>query len=421
MTELAAPPPDAPVTGAPAKKAAFAFIFVTVTLDILALGLIIPVLPALILRMEGGDTVAALGWAGIFGTLWAAMQFFTAPVLGALSDKVGRRPIVLLSNFGLSLDYVVMALAPTVPWLLVGRVISGITAASIPTSFAYVADVTPPEKRAAAFGMLGAGFGLGFVVGPALGGSLGGHDPRLPFWVACALSGLNGLYGLLVLPESLPKEKRGAFNWSRANPINGFKLLASQPRLIGLASVKFINDFAHVVYPATFTYYAMYRFQWHEREVGLMLGLVGVAGIVVQAGLVGRAVRVLGERGALLLGLGCGAVGFAIYGLAPTAGLMMCGVPIAALWGLAGPSGQALMSKRVGPTDQGRLQGSLSSLTGVAGVLGPAVFTGAFQYFISPGAPAHVPGAAFITAAVCVALSLPVALFALRETPSVVG
>lgn len=416
MTELAAPPPQTtPVAG---RRGAFVFVFVTVALDMLALGLIIPVVPKLILEMNGGDTSAAAHWVGILGTLWALMQFFSAPVLGALSDKVGRRPVILISNFGLSLDYVVLALAPNIAWLTVGRLISGVTSASVPTAFAYVADVTEPAKRAQTFGMLGAAFGLGFVVGPALGGYLGGFDPRLPFWVACALSGLNGLYGLFVLPESLPKEKRGTFSWARANPLGGFKLLRSQPRLIGLASVKFINDFAHVVYPATFALYAMYRFGWGPQEVGGMLGLVGVAGIVVQAGLVGRAVRALGEERALLLGLGCGATGFAIYGIAPTPLWMFCGIPIAALWGLSGPAGQALMSKRVGASEQGRLQGSLSSLTGVAGMIGPTVFSSVFAWFISDTAPAHLPGAAFLTAALCVLLAIPVAMRALREKPA---
>lgn len=400
------------------RRGAFVFVFVTVALDMLALGLIIPVVPRLILEMNGGDTSAAARWVGLLGTLWALMQFFCAPVLGALSDKVGRRPVILISNFGLSLDYVVLALAPNLAWLTVGRLISGVTSASVPTAFAYVADVTEPSKRAQTFGLLGAAFGAGFVIGPALGGYLGGFDPRLPFWVACVLSGLNGLYGLFVLPESLPPERRGAFSWARANPLGGFKLLRSQPRLVGLAAVKFINDFAHVVYPATFALYAMYRFGWGPQEVGGMLGLVGVAGIVVQAGLVGRAVRALGEERALLLGLACGATGFTIYGLAPTPLWMFCGIPIAALWGLSGPAGQALMSKRVGPGEQGRLQGSLSSLTGVAGMIGPTVFSSVFAWFISAGAPAHLPGAAFLTAALCVLLAVPVALYALREQPA---
>ena len=416
MTELASPPPDPmPTTGVKPRSAAFAFIFVTVALDMLALGLIIPVLPNLILGLGGGDTATAARWVGLFGTLWAGVQFLSMPVLGALSDKVGRRPVILISNFGLALDYVVMALAPTMGWLLAGRIISGVTSASVTTAFAYVADVTPGEKRAAAFGKLGAAFGLGFVVGPALGGYLGGFDARLPFWVACVLSALNGLYGVFVLPESLPKDKRAAFSWARANPVGGFLMLKSQPQLFGLAAVKFLNDFAHVVYPSTFALYAMYRFKWGPQEVGGMLALVGVAGIVVQAGLVGRVVSALGERRALSLGLACGAVGFSIYGIAPTGLWMMCGIPIAALWGIAGPTSQALMSKRVGPSEQGRLQGALSSLTGVAGLLGPTVFSSIFAWFISAGAPAHLPGAAFLAAALCVALAVPVALMALRE------
>jgi MFS transporter, DHA1 family, tetracycline resistance protein len=417
MTEPAAPSPEQPVQAGASgpRKGTLAFIFVTVALDILALGVIIPVVPKLVLQMEGGDTAAAAGWVGLFGTLWAAMQFVAAPILGALSDKVGRRPVILISNFGLAADYVVMALAPNLWWLLLGRTISGVTAATVPTAFAYVADVTPPEKRAQTFGMLGAAFGLGFVIGPALGGYLGGISPRLPFWVACGLGTLNGIYGLFVLPESLPRDRRNAFNWMRANPLAGLVLLRSQPKLLGLASVKFLNDLAHVVYPTTFALYTMYRFAWTEQQVGMMLGLIGLAGIVVQAGLVGRVVRKLGEEKALLIGLAMGAAGFAIYGLAPTASLMLCGVPVAALWGLYGPSAQALMSKRVPPTEQGRLQGSLASLMGVAGLLGPALFTGVFRSFIGPNAALHLPGAAFVTASALVALAIPVALFALRD------
>jgi MFS transporter, DHA1 family, tetracycline resistance protein len=424
MTELASPPSDtpaqkqqpAPSAPEPAgRKAAFAFIFVTVALDMLALGVIIPVLPKLILGFEGGDTEAAAKWVGTFGTLWAGMQFVAMPILGALSDRVGRRPVILISNFGLAADYVVMALAPSLGWLLVGRIVSGVTSASVTTAFAYVADVTPPEKRAASFGMLGAAFGLGFVIGPALGGYLGGIDPRLPFWVACVLGTLNGCYGLFVLPESLPKEKRSPFNWKRANPIGGLQMLKSQPQLLGLASVKFMNDLAHVVYPSTFALYAMYRFKWGPQEVGLMLGLVGLAGVVVQGALVGRIVRALGEGKALMLGLVCGAAGFAIYGLAPTVPVLLLGVPVAAMWGLAGPAGQALMSKRVSPTEQGRLQGSLSSLTGVAGLIGPVIFTSVFAWFISSSAPLHLPGAAFLAAALFVFLALPLAMRALAK------
>ena len=397
------------------RRAAFIFIFITVALDMLALGIIVPVFPQLVVQMNGGSQANAAHWVGLSGTLWALMQFSAMPVLGALSDRVGRRPVVLLSNFGQGADYMVMALAPNLWWLLLGRLISGVTSGSVSTAYAYIADVTAPEKRAGVYGVMGAAFGLGFVFGPALGGVLGDIDPRLPFWVAACLSLLNGMYGLFVLPESLPPERRAPFLWAKANPVGAVAMLRSNPHLGRLASVKFFNDLAHVVYPATFALFGMARFGWGVKEVGLTLALVGVSGIVVQAGLVSRIVAALGEGRALLLGLMCGTLGFGIYAFAPAPWVFFIGVPIAALWGLAGPSAQALMSRRVHPSEQGRLQGALSSLTGVAGLIGPMLFTTVFAFFISPGAPVFAPGAAFLTASVLVALSLVVAQRAVRK------
>lgn len=409
--------PAAPEThhAPPAKRAAFVFIFITLVLDMLALGIIVPVLPKLIVEMRGGDEVSAAHWVGIFSTLWALMQFVAMPIIGSLSDKVGRRPIILMSNFGQGADYILMALAPNLWWLMVGRLISGVTTASVSTAFAYIADVTPPEKRAGAFGALGAAFGLGFVIGPALGGVLGEFDPRLPFWLAGGLSLLNGMYGLFVLPESLPPERRGLFSWRKANPIGAFALLRAQPRLLGLAASKFLNELAHVVYPTTFALYFFHKFDWTARGVGFFLAAVGAASIIVQAGLVGRIVKAIGERRALLFGLFSGTLGFAIYGLAPEPWVAFVGVMFAAFWGLAGPAGQSLMSRRVSAGEQGRLQGALSSLTGVAGLIGPTLFTGVFAYFISSAAPAQFAGAACIVAAALVALSIPIAFVAARE------
>jgi DHA1 family tetracycline resistance protein-like MFS transporter len=231
----------------PPRGAAAAFIFITILLDMLALGLIVPILPKLVESFVDDDTARAARIFGLFGTAWALMQFFFSPILGSLSDRYGRRPLILLSNFGLGLDYVLMALAPSLIWLFIGRVISGITSASISTAFAYVADITPPERRASVFGKIGAAFGAGFVLGPAIGGLLGGLDPRLPFWVAAALSLLNALYGLLILPESLPRERRSQFHWKSANPVGALKLLRSNRVLAGLAVVNFIAQLAHVV------------------------------------------------------------------------------------------------------------------------------------------------------------------------------
>ena len=368
------------------RRPALAFIFALVVVDVIAMGIVIPVLPKLVEAFEGGDTARAAEVYGVFGTAWALMQFVFMPVLGALSDRLGRRPVILLSCFGLGLDYFLMALAPNLAWLFVGRVVSGITAASFATAFAYLADVTPPEKRAAAFGMVGAGFGLGFTLGPALGGMLGGIDPRLPFWVAGALACANAAYGYFVLPESLPREKRAAFAWKRANPLGSLKLLASHPELLGLASALFLMQLAHVVFPAITVLYMGYRYGWGEMAVGLVLAGVGICSMIVQGGLIRPAVKRLGERLALGLGLACGAAGMAIYGLAATGWVFLAGIPVMALWGLAGPSVQAIMSRHVGSSEQGQLQGACSSLQAISGLVGPGLFTQAFAFAIAGGA-----------------------------------
>jgi DHA1 family tetracycline resistance protein-like MFS transporter len=337
------------------------------------------------------------------------MQFFSMPVIGALSDRFGRRRVILLSNLGLGLDYVLMALAPNLAWLFVGRVISGITAASVSTGMAYIADVTPPEKRAAAFGRVGIAFGLGFVLGPALGGLLGSVDPRLPFWVAAGLSLANAMYGLFILPESLPREKRRAFEWRRANPLGSLRLLRSHPELSGMAVVMFLSNLAHAALPATFVLYAGYRYGWDARDVGLVLASVGICSAIVQGAVVGPAVRRLGERRVLLAGLTCGAVGFFAYGLAPTGMLFLAAVPVVALWGLASPAAQGLMTRHIGPTEQGALQGAAGSVMGIATMIGPWLFAATFAYFIGEGTRWHLPGAAFMLAALLLALGAVVA------------
>ena len=381
-----------------ARPPALAFIFALVVVDVIALGVVIPVLPKLVEAFEGGDTARAAEVYGLFGTAWALMQFLFMPVLGALSDRFGRRPVILLSCLGLGLDYFLMALAPNLAWLFVGRVISGITAASFSTAFAYLADVTPPEKRAAAFGIVGAGFGLGFALGPALGGVLGGVDPRLPFWVAGALTCANAAYGFFVLPESLPREKRSPFSWKRANPVGSLRLLSSHRELLGLAAALFLMQLSHVVFPAVTVLYMGHRYGWGEMAVGLVLAGVGVCSMAVQGGLIRPAVKRLGERHAMALGLACGTAGFAIYGLAPTGAAFAAGIPVMALWGLAGPSVQSIMSRHVGASEQGQLQGACSSLQAIAGLLGPGLFTQSFAFAI--GASGAVPiGLPFLVAA----------------------
>jgi DHA1 family tetracycline resistance protein-like MFS transporter len=394
----------------PARGGAVAFIFVTLLLDMLALGLIMPILPKLVESFVDNDTASAARIFGLFGTAWALMQFFFSPILGGLSDRFGRRPVVLLSNFGLGLDYVLMALAPSLIWLFIGRVISGITSASISTAFAYIADITPPEKRAAVFGKIGVAFGAGFILGPALGGLLGGIDPRLPFWVAAGLSFANTLYGLLILPESLPPERRSPLRWRSANPIGALHLLGSDRVLAGLSVVNFIAQLAHVVLPSTFVLYATYRYGWDTTTVGVTLAMVGICAMVVQGAAIGPIVRRFGERGALLLGLGCGAAGFLIFAVAPTGPLSWIGIPVMALWGVAGAATQALMTRLVAPDQQGRLQGAISSVQSLSQMLGPFLFTLTFAYFIGAQAPVKLPGAPFFLASALLVLALVVAL-----------
>jgi len=346
------------------------------------------------------------------------MQFLSGPVLGSLSDRVGRRPVILLSNLGLGLDYVLMALAPNLTWLFVGRVISGITGASITTAFAYIADTAGPEKRAQAFGMVGAAFGVGFIVGPAIGGLLGNFDPRLPFWVAAGFSLLNFAYGLFVLPESLPAAKRAAFSWGRANPVGSLVLLRSHPELLGLAGVSFLSQLSHESLPAAFVIYASYRYHWDQGMIGLTLAVVGICSAVVQGGLIGPIVARLGERRAMMFGLGAGAIGFAMYGLAATPTLFWIGVPLMALWGVAGAATQGLVSARVGPSEQGQLQGALQGVRGIAGLIGPGLYTLSFAYAIGAGAGLGQPGLPYLIAALCLASALAIAWTVTRRHPA---
>ena len=402
------------IPSSPARRAGFVFIFITVLLDMLAIGMIIPVLPKLVVDFLAGDTARAAAVYGLFGTIWALMQFLFSPIQGALSDRLGRRPVILASNIGLGLDYILMALAPNLIWLFIGRLISGITAASISTSFAYVADVTEADQRAARFGLLGAAFGVGFVIGPALGGVLGAVDPRLPFWAAAEFSLANAAYGLFVLPESLPPERRSPFRWRRANPVGSLVLLRSHPELFGLAMVNFLYNLAHVVLPSVAVLYMGYRYGWDARAIGFVLALVGLGAMVVQAGLVGRSVAMIGERRTLLVGLVFGAGGFALYGLAESGEAFLAGIPLMSLWGLAGSALQGLMSRRVSEYEQGQLQGANSSLQGIANLAGPFLFTLTFAYSIDPSHAIHIPGMPFLLAAVLLAVALWLAWWVTR-------
>jgi DHA1 family tetracycline resistance protein-like MFS transporter len=391
-------------------RAAFGFIFAASVMDILAIGIIIPVLPNLVLFFQHGDTAEAARDTGWFGLVFGAMQFVFSPIVGALSDRFGRRPVLLVSIFGLGIDYVIMALAPSVGWLFLGRTLSGITAASFSTANAYVADITPPEERAKRFGMLGAAFGIGFVFGPAMGGFLGGIHLRLPFWVAAGLALVNGVYGLFVLPESLPKERRAKFSLARASPIGSLQLLRSHPELLGLAVVLFLYYLAHQVLQSTFVLYTGFRYGWGPTMVGYNLMCVGIGSIVVQTLIVGPFVKRFGERRTLYTGLFAGMIGLAWYGAATTGLVFWLGLPVFSLMGLVQPGYQGLVTRRVGQSEQGRLQGANAGLMAIAGIVGPVLFTRVFAWSIgAPGIALGTGTAVYLAAAfLSVALGLAV-------------
>src|SRR5208282_2091273 len=408
--------PSVAPPGAGGSRAAMIFIIVTVTLDFLAFGIIAPVLPNLIIRFEGGDIARASNITGYFGFAWNLMQFLFLPVLGAWSDRFGRRPVILISCLGLGLDYIFMALAPSLRWLFVGRLISGITASNVSTAFAYITDISAPAERAKRFGMLGAAFGVGFVVGPAVGGLLGQYNLRAPFWAAAILSLGNFLYGLFVLPESLPKEKRSKSAWHMANPLGSLTLLRSHPELAGLSMVVILYYLAHQSLQNVFVLYTEYRYAWNTRSVGISLAVIGVCAVIVSGGLVGPYVKKFGERFSLISGLFYGFLGFAGFGLAWKGWGVLAAIPFIALWGVAGPAVQSLMSQRVDVTSQGKLQGAVNSLRALTGMIGPLLFTQVFSAAISPTARVHLPGAPYYLAAVLLMGSMGLAIGVTRRT-----
>jgi len=399
---MAEPAPSAaePPAEGPRRRGRLAviFVFVTVLLDMMALGMVAPVLPHLVTSFLSSGTATAAAVYGLFNTVFALMQFFFSPMIGSLSDRFGRRPLILASNLGLGLNYVLMAWAPSIGWLFLGRVISGVTGASFGTASAYIADTTPQEERAHAFGMLGAAFGVGFVIGPAIGGFLGEFDPKLPFWVAAGFSLANALYGAFVLPESLPKDCRSGFSWKRANPIGALGLLSRRPELYGLAGVVFLSNLAQVSLGSTVVLYATHRYGWSTTWLGATLAMVGVALIIVQVGVVGRFVRRFGARAALITGLCFGAAGLYIAGFAETGAEFLMGIPVLAMWGISGAAAQGIMTRHVGAAEQGQLQGATASLVGIAELIGPSIFTLTFAYFVRAGQPPDRAGAPFILA-----------------------
>ena len=407
--------PSPAANGKTASHATMLFIIVTVMLDFLAFGIIAPVLPDLIKTFEGGNIARASDMVGYFGLIWNLMQFLFLPVLGAWSDRFGRRPVILISCLGLGLDYIFMALAPSLKWLFVGRLISGITASNVSTAFAYITDISAPAERAKRFGMLGAAFGVGFVVGPAVGGLLGQYNLRAPFWAAAGLSLANFLYGLFVLPESLGKEKRAKTAWHMANPLGSLTLLRSHPELAGLSLVVILYYLAHQALQSVWVLYTEYRYAWNQRSIGLSLAVVGVCAAIVSGGLVGPYVKKFGERFSLTSGLFYGVLGFVGFGIAWRGWGALASIPFIALWGVAGPAMQSLMSQRVDASSQGKLQGAINSLRALTGMVGPVLFTQVFSATIAKDAKWHVPGAAYYLAATLLLSAMVAAVVVTRR------
>lgn len=377
------------------RKAGLGFILVTLFLDILGIGLIVPILPRLLASFLDDDTVRAAPYLGWFIAVYALMQFVFSPILGSLSDRFGRRTVLLTSLFGSGVDYLLLAFAPSLGWLFLGRVIAGLTGASIGTATAYIADVSPPEKRAQNFGFVGMAFGLGFIAGPALGGILGGTSLRLPFFVAAGLTVINALWGYFVLPESLEPENRRAFSWSRANPIGAMVALGKYPVVLGLTTTVFFLNLAQRGLESNWVLYTQFRYHWGVAATGASLAVVGLGAAIVQGGLVRRIIPALGERRALVVGILIGAFAFALYGLAPQGWMIFVILPFSSLGAIVGPSVQGLLSKAVPANEQGMLQGGLASLNSVTTMVGAPIATGLFAFFISSSAPFALPGVSF--------------------------
>jgi DHA1 family tetracycline resistance protein-like MFS transporter len=396
------------------RKAAVAFIFVTLLLDTLGIGVIIPVLPRVVVSFMPGDLAGASRYYGLYAAVYAIMQFVFAPVIGGLSDRFGRRVVILSSLLGASLDYLLLALAPSLGWLFVGRVTSGITGASFSAATAYIADVTPPEKRAQSFGLVGAAFGIGFVIGPAVGGLLGGVHLRAPFLVSAALNGANLVYGLFVLPESLPKELRRPFSFARANPFGALRGLARSPILLGLTGTLLCGFLAQQILQSIWALDTQARFDWQPIDIGVSLAVVGVASGLVQGGLVRVAMARLGERRAILVGQVFTTAGFIGFGAATRGWMMYAILVVFCLGGIAGPAIQSMLSREVGASEQGELQGSIASLQSVTAIAAPLLATALFSRFAPETAQPHVAGAAFYFAAglVVVGMGLTARVFA---------
>jgi len=397
-----------------ARKPAIGFIFLTLLLDVLGFGLLIPVAPRLIQSLQGGTEQQAAPVFGLLAAMYAAMQFLFAPTLGALSDRFGRRPVLLIALLGSGLDYIAMAFAPTISLLFVTRAINGLSGASITVAGAYIADVTPPEKRAAGFGMMGAAFGLGFILGPLMGGLLGKHDIHYPFYAAAALTLLNWLYGLFVLPESLPAERRSTFSWKRANPVGAFINLTRYPMVLGLAAAGFFSNLAQFGLHATWVLYTGYRYHWGPEQVGWSLTAVGVGAAVVQGGLARRVIPAIGERAAVLIGFTLAALAYAGYGAATEGWMIYAVIAFATFGGIAQPAAQSLITRAVSPLEQGAVQGAMTGLQSVANILGPIIGSTVFSYAVSGRMSFSMPGLSFFVGSALAMVGLIIAAMTLR-------
>jgi DHA1 family tetracycline resistance protein-like MFS transporter len=396
----------------PVSRHALTFVLLSVLIDTIGFGIVLPVLPELITELRHAGLDDAARWGGWLAFAYAAMQFVCAPIVGNLSDRFGRRPVLLASLAGFGLDYLVMAFAPTLVWLFIGRLVAGMTGAAYATANAFIADISPPEKRSANFGLVGAAFGAGFILGPAIGGYLGTMGTRAPFFAAAALALANVVYGYLVLPESLPPDKRRPFSLAIANPLGTLRLLGKHRGVTALAGALMLWMLGHQVLPNVWTYYTMLRFQWDARMVGLSLAAAGVSMILVQGTLTRFAIPKLGERRAATVGLAFGAAGYFCYAFATAGWVMFAGMAVFALSGLVYPSINGLMSQRAGADEQGALQGAVSSLYGLTEIVGPIMMTQLFALFSSPSAPLAFPGAPFFVAGLLAAAGI---LLVLRE------
>jgi DHA1 family tetracycline resistance protein-like MFS transporter len=396
------------------KSAAIGFIFITLLLDIIGWGIIIPVIPKLIEELIHADVSTASKYGGWLTFAYAITQFFFAPIIGNLSDKYGRRPVILLSLLGFSLDYLFLSFAPTIQWLFVGRVLAGITGASFTTASAYIADISTDKDRAKNFGMIGAAFGLGFIIGPVIGGLLGHYGARVPFMAAAVLCGINFLYGYFILPESLEKENRREFEWKRANPVGSLLQLKKYPAISGLIVALTLVYIAGHAVQSNWSFYTMYKFNWDEKMVGISLGVVGFLVALVQGLIIRYTSKKLGNERSIYIGLALYAIGMFLFAFASTGSLMMAFLLPYCLGGIAGPALQSIMSGSVSPREQGELQGSLTSIMSATSIIGPPLMTNTFYFFTHDQAPFLFPGAPFVLAGLFMFVSAVVAYFTLH-------